>query len=63
MLISFLFHRQFYSDAPEQATLLKLAGEDMKARLKGNMALAEKLVPTFPFGCRRPTPGNGFLEA
>lgn len=55
--------RQFYTDAPEQATLSKLAEEDMKARLKGNTALAEKLIPTFPFGCRRPTPGNGFLEA
>lgn len=35
----------------------------MQERLKDLPELAKKLIPDFPFGCRRPTPGNGFLEA
>ncbi|KAI9925904.1 hypothetical protein ASPWEDRAFT_113544 [Aspergillus wentii DTO 134E9] len=35
----------------------------MMKRLDGDASLAETLVPTFPFGCRRPTPGTGYLEA
>ncbi len=36
----------------------------MRERLKGDQRLIDAIVPTdFPFGCRRPTPGNGYLEA
>ncbi|KAK7214878.1 hypothetical protein V2G26_002881 [Clonostachys chloroleuca] len=43
---------------------LKFSTEQMKKRLNGRTDLAEKLIPTtFNVGCRRPTPGNGFLEA
>lgn len=36
----------------------------MKRKLAGREDLIEKLIPTtFNVGCRRPTPGNGFLEA
>ena len=39
-----------------------MATEDMVKRLQGNKELASKIIPSFPLGCRRPTPGNGFLE-
>ncbi|KAH8890173.1 FAD/NAD(P)-binding domain-containing protein [Thozetella sp. PMI_491] len=38
--------------------------DQMTKRLGGRTDLAEKLIPkTFNVGCRRPTPGTGFLEA
>lgn len=35
----------------------------MQGALKGNEKLIEKLVPDFPFGCRRITPSPAYLEA
>lgn len=35
----------------------------MKTKLGANSALLKHLIPTFSVGCRRPTPGNGYLEA
>lgn len=36
----------------------------MHRRLKGDQRLIDAIVPTkFVVGCRRPTPGNGYLEA
>lgn len=36
----------------------------MRTKLKGNQRLIDAIVPTkFVVGCRRPTPGNGYLEA
>lgn len=52
-----------------------LRGSDMQGRarhyvqsqmvnkLEGHPSLTKALLPTFPFGCRRPTPGTGYLEA
>jgi cation diffusion facilitator CzcD-associated flavoprotein CzcO len=49
---------------PEAADAKKFATEQMSARLGGDADLVDKLIPkTFNVGCRRPTPGNGFLEA
>ncbi|KAE8353937.1 dimethylaniline monooxygenase [Aspergillus coremiiformis] len=37
---------------------------EMQAKLAGNPRLADKIIPkNFNVGCRRPTPGNGYLEA
>ncbi len=42
----------------------QFAQTDMKTKLKGNQRLIDAIVPTkFLVGCRRPTPGNGYLEA
>ncbi|WWD18691.1 hypothetical protein CI109_103145 [Kwoniella shandongensis] len=42
---------------PEQTAALE-------TRLKGNQRLIDAMIPTkFLVGCRRPTPGNGYLEA
>lgn len=35
----------------------------MRERLEGNPELMEKLIPKYPVGCRRFTPGVGYLEA
>lgn len=35
----------------------------MAAKLAPKPELADVLIPDFAVGCRRPTPGNGFLEA
>ncbi|MCJ1298381.1 hypothetical protein MMC08_001170 [Hypocenomyce scalaris] len=38
--------------------------EEMTRKLNGDPTLADKIIPKdFNVGCRRPTPGNGFLEA
>ncbi|KAJ4485928.1 FAD/NAD-P-binding domain-containing protein [Lentinula aciculospora] len=49
---------------PEQKAALEFARKDMCQRLNGNQRLIDAIVPTnFVVGCRRPTPGNGYLEA
>ncbi|EIM91707.1 FAD/NAD-P-binding domain-containing protein [Stereum hirsutum FP-91666 SS1] len=48
----------------EQKAALEFANADMRRRLGGDQRLIDAIVPTkFVVGCRRPTPGNGYLEA
>ena len=35
----------------------------MTTKLGEDSPLVKDLIPTFAVGCRRPTPGNGYLEA
>lgn len=35
----------------------------MEIRIQKNPRLVKSLIPDFPVGCRRSTPGNGYLEA
>jgi cation diffusion facilitator CzcD-associated flavoprotein CzcO len=38
--------------------------KEMRRKLEGKPELMDKIIPSnFGVGCRRPTPGNGFLEA
>ncbi|KAI9375098.1 putative dimethylaniline monooxygenase [Aspergillus egyptiacus] len=47
----------------EQKEALAFARDEMARKLNGRKDLIDKLVPTnYAVGCRRPTPGNGFLE-
>ncbi|KAF5385429.1 hypothetical protein D9757_005446 [Collybiopsis confluens] len=49
---------------PEQKSALEFATKDMRQRLRGDQRLIDAIIPTgFTVGCRRPTPGNGYLEA
>ncbi|KAH7072432.1 FAD/NAD-P-binding domain-containing protein [Paraphoma chrysanthemicola] len=49
---------------PEAAAAKKYSIEEMSRKLNYNPELMDKLIPkNFNIGCRRPTPGNGFLEA
>ncbi|KAF2771591.1 putative dimethylaniline monooxygenase [Teratosphaeria nubilosa] len=47
----------------EQKEALDFSRKEMSRKLNGRQELIEKLVPTdYAVGCRRPTPGNGYLE-
>ena len=35
----------------------------MRERLGNDLELCDKLIPHYEYGCRRPTPGDGYLEA
>ncbi|KAJ7043072.1 FAD/NAD-P-binding domain-containing protein [Mycena alexandri] len=49
---------------PEQKASLEFGNKDMRQRLRGDQRLIDAIVPKdFAVGCRRPTPGNGYLEA
>ncbi|CAK4033646.1 steroid monooxygenase [Lecanosticta acicola] len=48
----------------EQANARKFAEEDMRRRLAKKPEIGDLLVPKdYAVGCRRPTPGNGYLES
>ncbi|CAK7212641.1 hypothetical protein SEUCBS140593_001571 [Sporothrix eucalyptigena] len=58
--------KMLHKDTPEQKAAVEFSRVDMLRRLgTGEKAehLAKTLIPTFPVGCRRPSPGNGYLEA
>ena len=50
-------------DSDEQKMMIKLCTQIMTDKLTKKPHLAEMLIPDFTVGCRRPTPGNGYLEA
>ncbi|KAF4121709.1 putative flavoprotein CzcO associated with the cation diffusion facilitator CzcD [Geosmithia morbida] len=52
-----------HASTPEQATAAEFSKEDMLQRLGSNKSVADFIIPDFPVGCRRPTPGTGYLEA
>ncbi|THY86154.1 steroid monooxygenase, partial [Aureobasidium pullulans] len=50
--------------SPEQAAVRKLVEADMRNKLVSKPEISDVLIPKdFAVGCRRPTPGNGYLEA
>ncbi|KAH8898674.1 putative monooxygenase [Thozetella sp. PMI_491] len=50
-------------DSPQQAAARQNLTQMMRARLGEQTALADRIIPSFGVGCRRPTPGVGYLEA
>lgn len=53
----------FLKDSAMQESARQSFGEVMRARLGDSVDLADQLVPKYAVGCRRLTPGQGFLEA
>lgn len=53
----------FIQETKAQQDALDFTIKDMRQRLSPKPELADKLVPGYPIGCRRPTPGTGYLEA
>jgi cation diffusion facilitator CzcD-associated flavoprotein CzcO len=52
------------SGTPEAKEAKEFSSEQMREKLRGREDLMKLLIPTnFGVGCRRPTPGNGFLES
>jgi len=59
------FGNVILNDGPQQAAAQAAFTAEMKRRLGGekNAHLHEKLIPKWTVGCRRLTPGDGYLEA
>ncbi|CZR66978.1 related to steroid monooxygenase [Phialocephala subalpina] len=55
--------RMLHKDTPEQKAAVEFSTSDMKSKLGPNNPLADFIIPKFAVGCRRPTPGNGYLES
>lgn len=53
----------FYKGSELQQKAYQDFTQLMTRRLGGNEELCAKLIPKFEVGCRRFTPGNGFLES
>ncbi|KAF9006158.1 hypothetical protein BDQ17DRAFT_1389720 [Cyathus striatus] len=51
----------FRADSETQKTMAGAVADTMEAKLN-NPDLAAKLIPKWPFGCRRMTPGPNYLE-
>lgn len=51
-------------NTPEAKGAMEFAKNEMATKLGGNERLMDAMIPkNFGVGCRRPTPGNGFLES
>ncbi|KAI0205291.1 flavin-binding monooxygenase [Astrocystis sublimbata] len=56
-------HEVSFRDSEMQRSGMGLFRAEMQQRLAKNPEIAEFLIPTFGVGCRRATPGPGYLEA
>ncbi|KAH7265523.1 NADP-dependent oxidoreductase domain-containing protein [Fusarium redolens] len=57
------FWNVFFKDTAAQKAALENAYNRMRERLGNDEELCDKLIPDYEYGCRRPTPGDGYLEA
>ncbi|OGM39642.1 hypothetical protein ABOM_011452 [Aspergillus bombycis] len=56
--------RFILNGTPEASQARRFATKQMREKLGDRSDIADKIIPTdFGVGCRRPTPGNGFLES
>ncbi|TEA10419.1 FAD-binding monooxygenase moxY [Colletotrichum sidae] len=56
--------RFILNGSKEQQDARDFADKDMRSKLAGRPDLQDLIIPkNFAVGCRRPTPGNGYLEA
>ncbi|KAH6872091.1 cyclohexanone monooxygenase [Thelonectria olida] len=53
----------YIDHSPEQKAAREYGIQEMTDKLGGKQDLLKALLPDFAVGCRRPTPGNGYLEA
>jgi len=53
----------FIHGTKHQADAKTFTTQQMTQRLSPRAGLIDKMLPDFPVGCRRPTPGTGYLEA
>ena len=53
----------YVRDTPQQKSARENTVRDMRQRLSIKPDLANTLIPSFSYGCRRATPGTGYLEA
>jgi cation diffusion facilitator CzcD-associated flavoprotein CzcO len=55
--------RLFKKDSPQNQKTTEATIQRMRAALNYNEELCEKLIPKWTLGCRRLTPGEGYLES
>ncbi|OQV01285.1 hypothetical protein CLAIMM_06668 [Cladophialophora immunda] len=56
--------RMLHRSTPEQEAAVAFAIKDMTTKLGGSAnPLVDFIIPKFGVGCRRPSPGTGYLEA
>lgn len=53
----------FFRYSGAQKLGVENVSKSMRTRLGNDPELSKKLIPKFPLGCRRVTPGHGYLEA
>ncbi|KAL6355855.1 hypothetical protein LRP88_09438 [Fusarium phalaenopsidis] len=53
----------YYKGSEMQKKAFEANRELMRQRLKGHEEICERLIPNFEVGCRRVSPGHGYLEA
>ncbi|KAI0814404.1 flavin-binding monooxygenase [Xylaria sp. FL0064] len=58
-----VIHEVSFRDSGMQRGSMALFREEMQRRLAPKLEIAEFLIPSFGIGCRRATPGPGYLEA
>lgn len=58
-----MFFYALLNENPAQAAVYDLFKKNMTDRLNGDPELCAKLIPEWRVGCRRLTPGDGYLEA
>ena len=56
------YFKLFIKGSPQQDAVRSIFTDLMKTKLN-DAQLAEKMIPDWPVGCRRITPGDGYLEA
>lgn len=54
---------QIITEGQEQAEARAYSTKEMVNKLDNDPRLVKALLPNFAVGCRRPTPGNGYLES
>jgi cation diffusion facilitator CzcD-associated flavoprotein CzcO len=54
---------QIIKDSTEQEEAKRFSTKEMTSKLGSDSDLIKHIIPNFAVGCRRPTPGNGYLEA
>ncbi|KAL4914978.1 hypothetical protein BDW62DRAFT_133987 [Aspergillus aurantiobrunneus] len=56
-------YKLMLSGSPENQFIANIVENVMRSRLAANPHLIEKLMPDYELGCRRLSPGDGYLEA
>ena len=56
-------YRMFVKGSPENIESTEFAVKQMSEKLGNDPELCKKLIPSYELGCRRITPGEGYLEA
>lgn len=55
--------KMFVKDSPQSEEASRLARAQMAEKLNHDAELCERLIPKWSLGCRRITPGEGYLES